>query len=90
MHLRSFAGRGSRASGLGADGVTVQCVDDRITALFIFLVAGWQEDDDIAIGSIAFEIAFESRAVNLDVLNCGVLCTGNGFGNVGLHLRRKL
>ena len=45
---------------LGADGVAVQGVDNRIAALLLGLVARGQEDDDVAIDGIAFEIAFEA------------------------------
>ena len=54
---------------LGADGVTVQRVDHGIATLLVFLVAGRQKDDDIAIDGVAFKIAFERRAVDLDVLH---------------------
>ena len=68
---------------LGADGVAVQRVDDGIAALLVFLVAGRQKDDDIAIDGIAFEIAFERRPVDLDVLDRDGLCAGDDFGHVG-------
>ena len=67
----------------------MQRVDDGIAALLIFLVAGRQEDDDVAIDGIAFEIAFERRAVDLDVLHRDRLCAGDDVGNDGLHLGRE-
>ena len=53
---------------LRADRIAMQRIDHRITALLILLIARRKEDDCVAIDSIAFEIAFKSRAVNLDVL----------------------
>ena len=73
----------------GADGVPVQRVDHGIAALLVFLVAGRQEDDDVTIDSVAFEIAFKRRAVDLDVLHRHRLCAGDDVGNVCLHLRRE-
>ena len=71
---------------LGSNGVTVQRVDDGIAALLIFLVAGRQEDNDIAVDGVAFEIAFQGCAVDLDVLNRVGLCARDDVGNVRLHL----
>ncbi len=62
---------------LGADRVTVQRVDHGITTLLVFLIAGRQKDDDVAIDGIAFEIAFECCAVDLDVLHLHGLCAGD-------------
>ena len=64
----------------------MQRVDHGIAALLVFLVAGRQKDDDIAIDGIAFEIAFEGCAVDLDVLDRDRLCSGDDVGNIGLHL----
>ena len=74
---------------LGADGVAVQRVDDGIAAVSCPGVAGRQEDDDVAVDGVAFQIAFERRAVNLDVLHGDGLGAGNCCGNVRLHLGRK-
>ncbi len=62
----------------GADGVTVQRVDDGIAARFFLRIAGRQKDKDVAINCVAFQIAFQCRAVNFDVLDRYGLCTGNG------------
>ena len=39
---------------LGADGVTVQGINHGIAPMFVYVVAGRQEDDDIAIDGFAF------------------------------------
>ena len=70
-------------------GVAVQRVDDGIAALLVLLVAGRQEDNHIAIDGVAFQIAFQSCAVNLDVLHRDGLCARHDGGNVGLHLGRS-
>ena len=70
----------------GANRIAMQRIDNRIMVLLILLIARWQEDDCVSIDSVAFEIAFKSRAVNLDVLHRDGLCAGNHFGNDRLHL----
>ena len=52
---------------LGADGITVQRIDHRIAPLFIFVIAGRQENDHITIDSIALKITFKRCPMNLDV-----------------------
>ena len=54
---------------LGADGEAVQCIDHRIAAALATGIAGRQEDNDVAVDGIAFQIAFQCGAVNLDVLH---------------------
>ena len=71
---------------LGADRVTVQRVDHGITALLLFLIAGRQKDDYVAIDGIAFEIALKRRAVNLDVLYRDRLCARDNLRDVRFHL----
>jgi hypothetical protein len=74
---------------LGADGVTVQRIDNGIAALLVFLVAGRQEYDDVTIDSVALKIAFKSCAVDLNALHPDRLCSGDDVGNVRLHLGRE-
>jgi len=51
-------------------------------------VAGRQKDEDIVVYGIAFQIALQRCAVNLDVLDDDGLCSGNDRGHLGLRLRR--
>ena len=46
---------------LGADGVTVQRIHDRIAAVFVFAVARRQEDEDVAVDGVALQVAFQRR-----------------------------
>ena len=71
---------------LGADGIAVQRVDHGVAAVLAGGVAGRQEDDDIAIDGVAFQIAFERGAVNLDVLGGDGFCAGDWWRNNGLDL----
>ena len=66
----------------------MQRVDHGIAVLLVFLVAGRQKDDDIAIDSIPFKIAFERCAVDLDVLDRYRFCSGDDVWNIGLPLER--
>ena len=50
---------------LGADGITVQRINDRITAGFLFRVARRQEHQHVAIDGVALQIAFSDCAVDL-------------------------
>lgn len=50
----------------GANGVTVQRINDGIAARFVFLVAGGQENNCLAVDGIAFQIAFKRGTVDLD------------------------
>ncbi len=54
-------------------GKTVQSIDDRVAAVLLLLIAGRQKHERVAIDGVPFQIAFERRAVNLDVLNHGRL-----------------
>jgi hypothetical protein len=70
----------------GADGISVQGVDDGVAAGSVLRVAGREEDEDVAVNGVAFEIAFDGSGVDFDVLE------GDGFGvgddgrDVGLDL----
>ena len=74
---------------LGADGVAVQGIDHRVAAMLVFAVTRRQEDDHVTVDRVSLEIAFESCAVDLDLLNRDGLCAGDNVGNVRLHLRRE-
>ena len=67
----------------------MQRVDDRIAAVFLFLIAGRQEDEYVAVDRIPLQVAFQSRAVNLDVVNRNRLCSRNYLRNIGCYLSRK-
>ena len=54
---------------LGADGIAMQGIDHRVAPRFVLGVTGRQEDKHVAVHRIALQIAFQSRAVNLDVLH---------------------
>ena len=75
---------------LGADGVAVQRVDDGIAAVLVLRVARRQEDEDVAVDGVAFEIAFERSAVDLDVLDGDRLCAGDDCRDFGFDLSGKL
>ncbi len=72
---------------LGAYRVAMQGIDNRITAAFLRGVTRRQEDNDIAVDGIAFQIAFQCRAVNLDVLHCHGFGAGHDGRHIGLNLR---
>ena len=74
---------------LRADRVTVQRINHRIAALLVLLVAGRQEDNDVAVHSVSLQIAFQSLSVNLDVFDRYRLCARNRRRNDRLHLRHK-
>src|SRR5437016_4411074 len=73
----------------GADGIPVQSIDDRIATGLRSGVAGRQEDNDLTVDAISFEIAFQGSAVNLDVLHRYGLGARQGRRDVGLHLCRR-
>ena len=54
---------------LRADGVAVQRVNHRVAPILLSGVARRQENDDVPIDGIAFQIPLERRAVYLDVLH---------------------
>ena len=88
MRLRWFAANMNFVRPLlGANRIAVQRVDDGIAALHIFLIAGRQKDEDIAIHCIPLQIAFKGCAVDLDVLHRVRLCAWDDVGNDGLRLR---
>ncbi len=46
---------------LGADGIAVQGIDDRVVAGRLVAVTRRQEYENVAVDGIAFQIAFQSR-----------------------------
>jgi len=75
---------------LGADGETVQGVDNRI-APGLFLGIAWRKEYKyVTVNRVSFQIAFQSRSVNLDMLDRHWLCTGNGRRHIRLQLRGEL
>jgi len=64
----------------------VQRVDHGKAALLVFRVAGWKEDDNIAIDDVALQVFLKSGAMDLDVLDRDRLCVRHNVGHVGLHL----
>jgi len=75
---------------LGVDGVTVQGVNDWIALRLILRIAGRKEHKHVAINRVSFQIAFQSRSVNFDVLDRHWLCTGNRRRHICLHLRGEM
>ena len=75
---------------LGADGVTVQGVNDWITSRLFLRIAGRKEHEHVAVNRVSFQIAFQSCSVNLEMLDRHWLCTGNGRRHIRLHLRGEL
>ena len=74
---------------LRSNRIAVQRIDDRVTALLVFLITRRQKDNGIAIDNLAFEISFQCRAVDLDVFHRDGLCARHRVGNDGLHLSVK-
>src|SRR6478672_5344560 len=71
---------------LCSDGVTMQRIDHWIPAIFVLGVAWRKKDDSVAIDGVAFKIAFECGAVNLDMLNRHWLGAGNNIRHDRLDL----
>jgi hypothetical protein len=68
----------------------VQGVDDRIAqGLFLGITRG-KEHEHVAVHRVSFQIAFQSRTVNLDMLDRHWLRTGNRRRDIRLHLRVEL
>ena len=67
----------------------MQRVDNRIPAVFLFLIARRQEDENVAVDRIPLQVALQSRTVNLDVLDRNWLCSRNYLRNVGCYLSHK-
>ena len=65
----------------------MQRIDDRIAAGPVFRIAGRQEHEDVPVGAVAFKVAFEGRAVNLDALHGDWLRSLNHRRHFGLYLR---
>jgi hypothetical protein len=63
-----------------ADGIPVQCVHDGIAAMLVFLVAGRQKHEHVAVNCVALQATFESVAVDLYVLDHHRLRSGNDRG----------
>ena len=70
----------------GSDGIAVQGIHHGIAARLVGGVAGRQEDEDVAIDGVAFEISFQCCAVNLDVLDAYGLRSGDDGRDFGLNL----
>ena len=75
---------------LGADGITVQGVNDWIASRLILRIAGRKKNKHLAINRVSFQIAFQSRSVNFDMLDRHRLCTGNRRRHIRLHLRGEM
>ncbi len=54
---------------LGANGVAMQGVDHGIAAAFVAGIARRQKDQHLAVDGVAFQVALQCGAVNLDVLH---------------------
>jgi hypothetical protein len=70
----------------GSDGIAVQGIHHGIAARLVGGVAGRQEDEDVAIDGVAFEISFECGAMNFDVLDGDRLRAGYGRRHLSLDL----
>jgi hypothetical protein len=66
----------------------VQGIEDRVTPALLTGVTGGQEYNDIAVDGVAFQIAFQCGAVNLDALLRYGFRTGHGGRHLGLDLRK--
>ncbi len=75
---------------LGADGITVQGVNDWIASRLILRIAGRKEHKHVPINRVSFQIAFQSRTVNLDMFDRHWLRTGNRRRHICLHLRGEM
>jgi len=73
----------------GADGVTVERINHRIAARIVGGVTGWQENQRFAVDGVAFQIALQGSAVNLDVLHRDRLGARRHRRHLRLHLRGR-
>jgi hypothetical protein len=62
---------------LRANGISVQCVPDRIAAMLVYLIGRWQKHEHLAVNGVALQIPFESFAIDLYVLDRHRLRSGN-------------
>ncbi len=67
----------------GANRVSMQRINDGVMAVLVSATAGRQEHDHVAVDGITLEVAFETGAVDLDVLRRDRPGTGR---DLGLHL----
>jgi hypothetical protein len=65
----------------------VQRINHGVPPSLLGGVAGWKEDDDVAIDSVSFQISFERCAVDLDVLDSDWFGDGNYRRHYRLNLR---
>ena len=75
-----------------AVGVAVEEIDDGVAAMGIFSVTGREVDGDVAIGGVAFEVALEGFAVDLDVFDGAGKGGGGGWrggGSLSLGVNRS-
>ena len=75
---------------LGADGETVQSVDGRIAPGFFLGITRRKEHEHVAIDRVSFQIAFQSRPVNLDMFDRHWFRTSNERRHIGLQLGCEL
>ncbi len=73
---------------LGAYRIAVQRIDNWIAPALVRGVAGWQDDNDVAIDGIAFQIALQRGAVNFDALHRYGFRSLHYGRHVGLNLRQ--
>ena len=66
--------------------IAVQGIHHGIPSGRVEAVTGWQNDQYVAVFCIAFQIAFQRRAVNLDALDGDGPCARDGVGQMGLNL----
>ena len=71
---------------LGADGIAVQGINHRIAPRLRLGVAGRQEDDNVAVDRVPFQVALQGSPVNLNVLHGNRLRVGLYRGHLSAYL----
>ena len=67
---------------LGADGIAMQGIDDRVTAIGFLAITGRQENQNIAIGAVALQTAFQGGPMYFEVLDRHLGRAGNDIGHI--------
>src|SRR5690606_40389801 len=63
--------------------IAVQVIDDRIALARVLIVSRRRHHQHFALGAVAFEIAFDVRAMDLDPIEPGLLLRRGGNGGDG-------
>src|SRR5205823_10332102 len=71
---------------LGTDGIAVQRIDNGIAAMGALRVAWRKDNENIAVGCLAFQVSRYGRRVDLDPLDRNRPCADDRLGGIGADL----